>query len=29
MSYGMAGFVGLGKEATWGTAVAASEYWES
>lgn len=28
MSYGMAGFVGLGKESTWGTAVAASEYWE-
>lgn len=28
MSYGMAGFVGIGKETTWGTAVAVTDYFE-
>lgn len=28
MSYGMNGFLGLGKETTWGTAVAATDYVE-
>lgn len=28
MAYGMAGFVGIGKETTWGTAVAVTDYFE-
>jgi len=29
MAYGMSGFIGLAKETTWGTAVAASDYFDA